>query len=142
MINEHPLENEIVRNDLGYFGNIWVRQNYLGKAGQSNVGHVHKFDHISLLTHGKVLVEIDGYPPKEFSAPTFIVIRKEHKHKFTAITDKVTWYCVFALRDYNGEVIEELFDPTQHDPTCSKACEDDYWERATNLDSKTTLHTL
>ena len=101
-------------NHMGYFGNVWVRQNILEKVGDTNGGgHKHKFDHVSLLTQGKVKVEIDGYPPKEFSAPTFIVVRKEHNHKFTALEDDTVWYCIFALRDLDGEPIEELFDPQQ-----------------------------
>ena len=102
---------------LGYFGNIWVRQNVLEKIGDTNNGgHKHNFDHVTLLTQGKVSVEIEGYPSKEFTAPTFIIIRKEHKHKFTALSDNVNWYCVFALRDLDGNPIDELFDPTLHDP--------------------------
>jgi hypothetical protein len=92
---------------MGFFGNIWVRQNYLAKAGDTNGGgHFHHFDHVSLLTQGRVLVEVEGLAPKEFQAPTFIVIKKEHRHKFTALTDDVIWYCVFALRDVDGEVTD------------------------------------
>jgi hypothetical protein len=96
----------VVQHNLGYFGNIWVRQNYLHKAGEYMAGHLHSFDHVSLLTQGKVRVEIDGFEPKEFTAPTFIVIKKEYKHKFTALEDNTLWYCVFALRDVNGEVTD------------------------------------
>lgn len=112
-------------SNLGYFGNIWVRQNLLEKAGDSNGGgHKHKFDHVSLLTQGKVSVEIEGYPAKEFTAPTFIVIRKEHNHKFTALEDNTNWYCVFALRDLDGEPIDELFDPSIHDPMSAAGLQD------------------
>lgn len=92
--------------ELGYFGNIWVRQNYLPKAGDSFPGHTHHFDHVSLLASGKVRVTVEGYEPKEFTAPTFIVIKKEHKHDFVALEDGTLWYCVFALRDANGETTD------------------------------------
>ena len=91
-----------VMPELGYFGNIWVRQNYLEKAGDAHPGHKHHFDHVSLLASGKVRVTIAGYPPKEFTAPTFIVIKKEHSHHFEALEDGTLWYCVFALRDVDG----------------------------------------
>ena len=124
--------------ELGYFGNIWVRQNELLKAGDSNGGgHKHKFDHVSLLTKGKVKVEIEGYPAKEFTAPTFIVIRKEHNHKFTALEDDTVWYCVFALRDLDGEPIDELYGQ-EHDPKSSSMVPDDYWKKAAELAEKTT----
>ena len=96
----------VERATLGYFGNIWVRQNYLVKAGDRAGGHTHQFDHVSLLCRGKVRVEIAGFPPKEFTAPTFIVIKKEYEHDFVALEDDTLWYCVFALRDINGEVMD------------------------------------
>jgi hypothetical protein len=92
---------------MGFFGNIWVRQNYLGSAGDSNGGgHTHHFDHVTLLAKGRVRVEVEGYPAKEFVAPTFIVIKKEHKHRFTALEDDTLYYCVFALRDVEGNVTD------------------------------------
>jgi hypothetical protein len=95
------------QHELGYFGNIWVRQNHLPYAGQTNGGgHQHNFDHVTLLAKGSVSVEVEGYPPKEFVAPTFIVIKKEHQHKFTALTDDTLYFCVFALRDVNGDVTD------------------------------------
>lgn len=96
----------VTRNNLGYFGNIWVRQNYLETTGDIAPGHKHHFDHVSLLSSGKVRVEVTGFPAKEFTAPTFIVIKKEHEHKFTALEDNTLWYCVFALRDIDGDVTE------------------------------------
>jgi hypothetical protein len=102
-------------HELGFFGNIWVRQNVLHKAGERHGGHKHHFDHVSLLTKGKVRVEVEGYPSKEFTAPTFIVIKKEHAHDFVALEDEVNWYCVFALRDLDGEVVE-VFDEAKHNP--------------------------
>jgi hypothetical protein len=92
--------------ELGYFGNIWVRQNYLEKAGEAHPGHKHNFDHVSLLASGKVRVTVEGYPPKEFTAPTFIVIKKEHNHHFEALEDGTLWYCVFALRDIDGNTTD------------------------------------
>lgn len=101
-------------HELGYFGNIWVRQNTLSKIGHFVDGHTHHFDHVTLLISGKVLVEVEGHPAKEFTAPTFIIIRKEHKHKFTALENNSVWYCVFALRDLDGEVMEIFSE--NHDP--------------------------
>jgi len=105
----HPIHSE-----LGYFGNIWVRQNILEKENDLFPGHKHHFDHVSLLTKGSVEVEVKGYPPKRFVAPTFIVIKKEHEHKFTALEDDTQWYCVFALRDLDGEVTD-IYGP-EHNP--------------------------
>lgn len=97
---------QIQGHELGYFGNIWVRQNILKKVGHCFNGHKHHFDHVSLLATGKVLVEVEGFDPSEFTAPTFIIIKKEHIHKFTALEDNTLWYCVFALRDIDGNVTD------------------------------------
>lgn len=92
-------------DQMGYYGNIWVRSHYFKKVGDTNGGgHKHNFDHVTLLVNGSVLVEVEGYEPKEFHAPTFITIDKDHSHKFTALTDDVVYYCVFALRDIDGNI--------------------------------------
>jgi len=101
--------------ELGYFGNIWVRQNSIDKAGDSFPGHKHHFDHVTLLVQGKILVEVEGYESKEYIAPTFVVINKDKQHKITALTDQVIYYCVFALRDENGEVIDPIY-ADKHNP--------------------------
>jgi hypothetical protein len=106
--------------ELGYFGNIWVRQNIFEKEGQSHPGHKHYFDHVTLLAKGKVKVEVEGYDAKEFEAPTFIVIKKEHEHKITALTDDALYYCVFALRDNDGNVVDEMFED-KHNPLSASA---------------------
>jgi hypothetical protein len=119
-----------MHHELGYFGNIWVRQNTLEHAGMTGGGHHHHFDHVSLLAKGKVRVSMDGQEPKEFTAPTFIVIRAECAHEIVALEDDTVYYCVFALRDINGEVIEPIFGE-QHDPNpnSASATGKEYWDR-------------
>lgn len=118
--------------ELGYFGNIWVKQNVLELTGESFNGHEHKFDHVTLLVSGKVSVELEGSDAKEFTAPTFIVIRKEHRHKITALADGTVYYCVYALRDIDGEVME-IFGP-QHDPESASGRNEGYWEKVKALE--------
>ena len=118
--------------ELGYFGNIWVRQNVLELAGESQDGHEHKFDHVTLLVSGKISVQVAEDEPKEFIAPTFIVIRKERQHKITALADGTVYYCVFALRDIDGEVME-IFGP-QHDPESASAKDQGYWKKVKALE--------
>jgi len=97
-------------DQMGYFGNIWVRSHYFAKAGDTNGGgHKHNFDHVTLLAVGSVRVEVDSRETKEFHGPTFIVIDKDCRHKFTALTDGVVYYCVFAVRDLDGQV-ENLYN--------------------------------
>jgi len=92
--------------ELGFVGNIWVRQNYMEKAGDILGGHAHTHDHVSLLTSGSVEVTVNNGEPKQFTAPTFIVIRKGLRHQIVALENNTVWYCVFALRDIDGETTE------------------------------------
>lgn len=112
--------------EFGYIGNIWVRQNYLEKAGDKIGGHAHYFDHVSLLAQGSVEISIDEKHPQIFHAPTFIVIKKQHKHEITALEDNTYWYCVFAARDIDGNVAD-IVDKKNY-PWFALTAPDDFWE--------------
>jgi len=99
----------------GFVGNIWVRQNYLGKRGDTNGGHAHTHDHISLLTAGSVEITVSEGEPKVFTAPTFIIIKKGLRHKIVALEDKTSYFCVFAMRDIDGDptdIVDEAHMPS------------------------------
>ena len=116
-----------LEHELGYVGNVWIRQNILEHAGDESHGHKHLFDHAVLLARGTVDVWIEGHEPRRFEAPTFIVIKKEYAHKFRAVTDDVLWYCVFAIRDIDGEVTDII--PQTALPYFIDNVADDYWEK-------------
>jgi hypothetical protein len=118
--------------ELGYVGNIWVRKNHLEKAGDQVGGHMHYFDHVSLLAKGSVEVSIDGKDPHVFHAPTFIVIRKNHRHQITALEDDTAWYCVFAVRDIDGSVADIV--DSANEPWFAGAAPNDFWERRGSLE--------
>jgi hypothetical protein len=132
-------DNKSDINNMGYFGNVWVRSHYFHKVGDTNDGgHYHHFDHVTLLAVGSVMVEVDGYEQKEFHAPTFIVIDKDKKHKFTALTDGVVYYCVFALRDMDGEVTDIYSgDNTPY----SAILDDEFEEKKLKMDQWSTKNT-
>lgn len=121
-------------NELGFFGNIWVRQQNLKKAGDVSEGHKHKFDHVTLLSKGSVMIYVEGKEPKKFTAPTFIVVRKEYNHHVQALEDDTVYYCVFALRNIDGEVVEDIFGE-EHDPMSAMSVEYDYWEKRKQIEN-------
>lgn len=92
--------------EYGYVGNVWVRQNWLERAGDTGGGHAHYHDHITLLVRGSVSVRVGDEPSKEFTAPTFIAVKKNYSHEIVALEDDTVFYCVFALRDIDGEVMD------------------------------------
>ena len=117
----------MIGSELGFFGNIWVRQNNMEKKGESFPGHKHKHDQVTLLVKGEIEIEDEGKSkPKQFKAPTFLIIRKEHNHNVTSLTDDVMYYCVFALRNLDGEVIEDMVGE-EVAPMSARFVPDDYW---------------
>lgn len=58
---------------LACVSNLWLRQMHFLKAGDQNEGHLHNFDHLTLLAKGKLKVTVDGVP-SEFTAPQMIYI--------------------------------------------------------------------
>ena len=136
-----PTAEEITEeNILGYYAGVWVKQNTI-KAGKTTLGHKHTKDHLSLLTQGTVSVQVEGLgEPKEFTAPTFIVIRKEHNHNFTAITD-ATWFCVFSVLDVdNIEPDDNIYNPATNDPLAGNVTPADIQEKIDALDAKTSVY--
>jgi len=135
-MGKHDGKFIMVQEELGFFGNVWVRSNHLEKKGDFVKGHKHKFDHVSLLASGKVQVQIANLEPQIFTAPTFIVIRKEFVHKITALEDNCIWYCVFAMRRIDGEVVDmdemEIYNKA-NDPMPGSMVPLDYWKNAEKL---------
>jgi len=117
----------MLHENLGFVGNIWVRQNTMELVGDTNGGHAHQHDHVTLLVRGSVDVKVGEYPSKTFTAPTFIVIRKGLKHTFTALQDDTIYYCVFALRDIDGDPTEIIQE--QHTPFSLATNEPDIFEQ-------------
>ena len=86
-------------------GNVYVRLMEFKKAGDIEHGHVHEFDHSTLVAHGSVLVRAKG---KEtvFKAPTMIWINKNVEHEIVALEDNTICSCIHALRHIDGEIID------------------------------------
>jgi hypothetical protein len=98
-------------DEVGFVGNVWVRQHWLLKAGDTVGGHAHYHDHVTLLVKGSADVSVNDGPSKRFIAPTFIGIKKEHRHSFVAVEDDTVFYCVFAMRDLEGNVVDICDEP-------------------------------
>jgi hypothetical protein len=92
-------------NKLAAVGNVYVRLMEFRKAGDVEQGHVHNFDHSTLLAHGSVMIRAKG---KEtvFKAPMLIWINKDVEHELTALEDNTICACIHALRHMDGEIID------------------------------------
>lgn len=93
---------------LGCVANLFSRQMFFENAGDCELGHTHPFDHMTLVAYGAIELEVEG-KTKTYAAPTMVYIRKDKRHKITAIEAGTVAYCIHALRD--GERVEDIIDP-------------------------------
>jgi hypothetical protein len=88
--------------------NLYCREMLFYSAGDTEIGHIHSFDHITFLSSGKLRVETD-LGSTDFAAPQMIFIHKDHRHTLTALENNTVAYCIHALR--NGDGIGDIIDP-------------------------------
>lgn len=82
---------------------------YFAKAGDANEGHVHNYDHTTLLAYGSVRVHVNGQTT-DFKAPQMIYIQAGKSHFIEALEDGTVAYCVHALRNKDTE---DIIDSSQ-----------------------------
>ena len=108
-----------------FVGNLFVSPQPMEKKGDEIGGHTHYFDHVSFLVKGSVEVFVEGHEPKVLIGPTFVIIRKHTRHRIVALEDNTEWFCVFAIRDVDGnpqDVVTGDVDPWFTSPA------DDFWD--------------
>jgi len=112
MIDWNPLHAPIPNTRSIALSNVYTRMMFFEKAGHTEVGHHHEFDHATLISSGSVRVEIlsdtgEVISSKEFVAPTMVFIEKFKNHRIVALEDNTVAACIHALRT----VDENLIDP-------------------------------
>lgn len=107
---------------LGCVANLFSRMMHFEKAGDTEAGHTHAFDHLTLLATGSLQVIIDGQT-SEFIAPHMIYIRKDKHHTLIAREDNTVAYCIHALRKENqtGDILDSSMIPLGADATAVSA---------------------
>lgn len=93
---------------IGCVANLYSRMMRFKRAGDTEIGHTHQFDHLTLLAKGKLKVTVDG-AATEFTAPHMIYIHKDKVHELEAMEDETVAYCIHALRDRETN---EIIDPS------------------------------
>lgn len=96
------------RTDLKLVDNVFVKLHHFLDVGDTHQGHAHKFDHITLLASGKVLMKHDN-GEQEFTAPHLIVTPKGVTHQFTALEPNTVFCCIHAIRD--GDGVDDIAPP-------------------------------
>ena len=95
---------------IGSVDNIYSRMMYFKSKGDTEIGHMHQFDHLTLLAKGSLRVTVEGVPT-DFTAPHMIYIHADKIHELVALTDETIAYCIHALRDNEGCIIDTSMIP-------------------------------
>jgi len=93
---------------FGCVSNLYHRQMHFLKAGDTEQGHKHKFDHLTLLAAGSLKVIVEG-EETIFKAPQMILITKEKIHQLVAMEDNTIAHCIHVLRHDDG--INDILEP-------------------------------
>ena len=92
-------------------GNVYIRPHANMAKGDVLEGHTHNFDHVSIVFTGAVRVDAvltDGREVSaEFKAPAHCLIKAEVVHKITALEDGTNFWCVYAHRTPQADVVQE-----------------------------------
>lgn len=92
--------------------NVYTRMMHFEEAGIVELGHTHIYDHAMLIAKGKISVKLynpetkEFLPPKEYTAPDMVYIRKELVHQIESLEETLA-FCIHALRDED----ETIFAP-------------------------------
>ena len=109
----------MIQEQFSIVANTWIKHIHFGETGDVMPGHVHTFDHQTLLATGSVQVELDDVLRETvYQAPRILVISKGKRHTFRALEPNTTLYCVHALRKSNA--VDDVFDP-EDKPTLDQA---------------------
>lgn len=96
---------------IGCVANLWSRQMHFLKKGDTEIGHTHQFDHLTLLASGRLKVTVEG-AVSYFQAPHMIYIRKDDVHELEAMEDNTVAYCIHALRtEDQTEILDAAMIP-------------------------------
>lgn len=94
---------------IGLVANLWSKMMHFKKAGDTEQGHAHIFDHLTLLAKGSLKVTVNGVAT-DFKAPHMIYITKDAVHELVALEDDTLAFCIHALRD--GDGVDDIIDPS------------------------------
>jgi quercetin dioxygenase-like cupin family protein len=89
-----------------HFGaGVYLRETHLAK-NMAVVSHAHKYDHLSVLASGTVLVSTDT-EENTYTAPAVIEIKAGVMHKVVALAPSV-WFCVHATDETDAEKVDRV----------------------------------
>jgi quercetin dioxygenase-like cupin family protein len=86
-------------------GGVYVKETHI-PAMHVLDQHSHKFDHLSFLASGRVLLEVGG-DSTIYDGPIMLTIKAGKRHKVTTYTDTL-WLCIHATNETDEDTIDEV----------------------------------
>jgi quercetin dioxygenase-like cupin family protein len=93
---------------INFVSNLFVKQMHFLHAGDTEQGHAHCYDHLTLLASGSLRLTALG-KTTDFKAPHHIYIKANVDHELVALEDNTVAHCIHALRDPDGS--GNIIDP-------------------------------
>ena len=90
-------------------GGVYAKETFI-PAGMILVQHKHKYDHLSILASGSIILDIDGVH-LPITGPYCINVAAGKHHGFKTVTEAV-WYCIHAsgVADDDALIAEDSGD--------------------------------
>lgn len=85
--------------------NLYAKESIFPKGSQI-IQHKHKYDHLSILAKGKVILVIDD-KEEIIEAPACINIKADKHHGVLALEDCV-WFCIHATDETDINNIDQV----------------------------------
>jgi quercetin dioxygenase-like cupin family protein len=95
---------------LAFVSHIFTRLMHFKNAGDTEQGHKHDFDHVTLLSSGGLEVTVDEHVTT-FVAPHLIFIHKDKEHKLVALEDNTVACCIHGIKDSSGDFVDQDMIP-------------------------------
>lgn len=87
-----------------FSGGVYAKQCIM-QPGIKYEQHIHNFDHMSILSSGTALIEVDGVE-KTLNGPTVINVEAGKVHSVTPLTE-IVWFCIHKTDETNPDNIDE-----------------------------------
>lgn len=113
MNNNKHANNDRVKMEHAFQHNIYVKKMLFEQQGTVYCGHHHSYDHITLVSSGKVRVRFGPVPEaflppeeKEYAATSMFITRSFREHEIMSLEDNTVVCCIHAIRQEDGQIID------------------------------------
>lgn len=89
-----------------FAGGVYAKEITLDSTAAGMNQHEHTFDHLSILTQGQVVVDVDGLQTT-LTAPAVLTIRAGQRHKIIPTQVPVTWFCIHATDVVDTDLVDD-----------------------------------